>query len=51
MTKEELLDILKEHLTIQLDYFRGNDWETKSLSVKLFIDDEEICKCTEYIYD
>lgn len=50
MTKEELVEFLKENLRAEINYFSGNDWETKSLTVKLFLNDEEISSSTEYIY-
>jgi len=46
ITKEELKDMLKEHLTLDLyytkDVYKGEHIET--LEAKLIFDDEEICE-------
>lgn len=50
MNKKELIEFIKENLKIQIKYYPGNDWDTKAITVKLFLDDEEIDSSTEYIY-
>lgn len=51
MTKEELVEFLEQNLRVEVDYFAGNEWSSKSLTVKLFVGNIEIHSTTEYMYD
>ena len=50
MTKEELVEFLKENLTIIIDRDQGY-WSYPHLEVKLLLGGEVISNCTTTIYD
>jgi len=51
MTKEELIEFLRDNLRIQISLCQNWDYyaESKKLEVSLFLGDEEISSCTEYV--
>jgi hypothetical protein len=51
MTKEELIEFLKENLRIEISLRNNWDYysESKILEVSLFLGNDEFSTCTEYI--
>lgn len=51
MTKEELIEFLRDNLRIELSLRNNWDYysETKILEASLFLGEDEISSCTEYI--
>lgn len=35
MNKEELLEFIKENLTLELEYYEGNYFDSKKITIKL----------------
>lgn len=49
MTKEELIEFLRENLRIDIDYRSGGDYEPTKIKVGLFLDGREISTAADYI--
>lgn len=47
MTKEELLDLLKENLTISVDH----KTETEEIRVSILFDGETVCEGFDYVFN
>jgi len=51
MTKEELLDLLKENLTISVDHKTETDWESGEIRVSILFDGETVCEGFDYVFN
>lgn len=51
MTKEELLDLLKENLTISVDHKAEDSWGSAEMRVSILFDGETICEGFDYVFN
>lgn len=52
MTKEDVLDIIRESLTVEVDYKKSMAYfDMTTLRVRILLDGEILSESTEYIYD
>lgn len=51
MTKEGLLEMLKENLTVAIEHKAETDWESGELRVSILFDGEKICEDWSYVFN
>lgn len=50
MSKEELLELLKENLTINVDHKAESEWASGEIRVTILFDGETICEGYDYVF-
>lgn len=51
MTKDDLLEMLKENLTVNVEHKAEGEWTSGEIRVTILFDGETICEGYDYVFN